>query len=393
MYISIHRSRISGTSFCDALGKRASGTMSDPGPGFQWLKPWADVQQQLSQLAELATDPVSSAGSARRPLSTVVHSGFHAGGDREPRPAPHFVAHASRPRNASAGRQRAIALDASERFALGTFGNGTAGSADHEPAGIARALDRLRRSGVCGACASRGVRGSAGGAPRRVRRTARRADETMTRLALDPARVAAEMAEFSQRMTRAAQQFAGTRHARGRLHCPHGSLPHRQDRALALRIGHARGGIGAARHLLRARQPSLHDGSATGSLADPRPARARPRRLPGRLGISGCGRPAALARRLRQSLPRRLHRTRAKRAANAPAVNLLGRLPGRDDVVLPCGDASRTRAEPRDDGDAGRFPHRGKPAVEMGAQGRRRPAGGCARQRARRTAERRLRRR
>ena len=84
---------------------------------------------------------------------------------------------------------------------------------------------------------------------------------------------------------------------------------------------------------------------------------------------------------------RRLHRSRAPGARHRSSQPPR-RLPGRHDVAVPRGAAPGARAQPRHDGDAGRFPHAGQPAVEMGAKRRRRSPRRRARQRAGRIPER-----
>src|SRR6186713_1448017 len=66
----------------------------------------------------------------------------------------------------------------------------------------------MRRSRLGRRGAPRGVRRRAGGAARRTCRVRGLGQTLMTRLALDPARAAEEMAEFSRRMAQAASGLA-----------------------------------------------------------------------------------------------------------------------------------------------------------------------------------------
>ena len=142
----------------------------------------------------------------------------------------------------------------------------------------------------------------------------------------------------------------------------------------------------AAADLLRARQSSVHDGPAAGSLADSRPAAAGRRCLSHRLGLS----------RRRRSLSRAQTTTccaiclAASTSCARPAVSdrsICSAYARAARCACAMRRCTRSGAQPDHDGDAGRFSHAGEPADQVGRARRPRCAGRGHRQCAGRNAE------
>ena len=156
-------------------------------------------------------------------------------------------------------------------------------------------------------------------------RLARCAEQAaVTRLALDPARVAAEAAEFTGRMALAMQQLA-TMDVRTEG-CSARAEVHREDKTVLWRYARTAPDAGLPPLVIcyaLVNRPYMLDLQPDRSLIRGLLARG-PRRVSGRLGLSGPRRQRPVAGRLREPLPRRAASTTCAATHDIPSVNLLG---------------------------------------------------------------------
>ena len=220
------------------------GDMTGPGDAFPWMAAWEEAQREFARFAASTAPPRPSVtAEAQRRLADYAadYAGIAAAfWNQMQSPHPDFDAlreplieryrqlfmTSAVPAGAAgdagaawiryqqatercAQQATAIAIDASERLRVALADDGP----EAQPITSLRELHALWVE--CGEAAysrsgpSRGIRSRAGGTSRGTRRIARRRAATMTRLAIDPARAAAEMVEFSRRMALAAGQLAG----------------------------------------------------------------------------------------------------------------------------------------------------------------------------------------
>ena len=147
-----------------------------------------------------------------------------------------------------------------------------------------------------------------------------------------------------------------------------------QDHSLPLPVDRATGGWRAAADRLCAGQSAVHDGSAGGSFADPRPIGERVGRVPHRLGLSGRRGPLHHVGRLHRGLSRRVRRSDLE-VAPARCAQRARRLSGRGFERVLFGTASGACAKSDHHGDSSRFSYPGGPAIEVGGQDRYRGLG------------------